>query len=200
MSATSQRSRFKAEKARAIAAEVCDALRPHCVRIEVAGSLRRGCPTVGDVEIVYVPAIEVRPDPESMFGTIEVNAADAAIAELERTGVLARRLNSAGQETFGQLNKLMRHGASLVPVDLFATTLENWWNCLVMRTGPAELNARIASTALGRGWNWKTYGRGFTRQVPLAGEAITEHVVRSEREVFSFVGIPYLEPHERNSQ
>jgi DNA polymerase/3'-5' exonuclease PolX len=30
---------------------------PRCERIEIAGSLRRGKPNVGDIEIFYVPRI-----------------------------------------------------------------------------------------------------------------------------------------------
>lgn len=33
----------------------------------------------------------------------------------------------------------------------------------MVRTGPAELNRRIASTAIAMGWEWHAYGSGFTR-------------------------------------
>jgi hypothetical protein len=42
-------------------------------------------------------------------------------------GILERRLNALGHETYGPKYKLMRH-ASGIPVDLFAATEESWFN------------------------------------------------------------------------
>jgi DNA polymerase/3'-5' exonuclease PolX len=90
----------------------------------------------------------------------------------------------------------MRHVASGIPVDLFATTEACWHNYLVCRTGPAESNIRIAAAAKARGWKWNPYGEGFSRGGPLAGPE-EARALRSEREVFEFVGLPYTEPEER---
>jgi DNA polymerase/3'-5' exonuclease PolX len=111
---------------------------------------------------------------------------------METIGILSRRLNSKGAETFGPLNKLMRHVASGIPVDLFAATPENWFNYLVCRTGPAELNARIAGEAKRIGWKWHPYGSGFT-----ALDNGQESLVECERDVFDFVGLPYFAPEQR---
>jgi DNA polymerase/3'-5' exonuclease PolX len=46
---------MKLEQARQIAGKVMELLAPQCVRIEIAGSIRRGEPEVGDIEIVAVP-------------------------------------------------------------------------------------------------------------------------------------------------
>lgn len=178
-----------------VADELCAALQPVCERITVAGSLRRQKPTVGDVEILYIRMTEIRPDPDDMFATITVNLADEVIAELERTGVLERRRNVNGSEMFGPKNKLMRHRASGMPVDLFAATPENWWNYLVCRTGPAESNTRIATAAQHRGWKWHPYGTGFSREND-EGER-EEFTVTCEEDVFRFVGMPFAEPWDR---
>jgi hypothetical protein len=51
---------------------------------------------------------------------------------MEKAGVLERRKNTIGRETFGPLNKLMRHRASGIPVDLFCEpSLPDWWRSLV---------------------------------------------------------------------
>jgi DNA polymerase/3'-5' exonuclease PolX len=187
--------RFPRAAAIEVARSLCDALRgpplPAATeRLIVAGSMRRGKRMVGDVEILYIPRMVEAPDPADFFSVVQVNLADAVIAGWEKLGILDRRLNKNGSETFGPQNKLMRHVATGIPVDLFAATADNWWNYLVCRTGPARINILIASAAQNRGWTWNPYGKGFSR----AGDI---HTVGSEREVFEFVGLKYLEPHER---
>lgn len=147
------KTRFPRAAALEVARELCAALRPTTERLIVAGSLRRRRETVGDVEILYIGCWAERPAPGEMFEQRPTNLADEAIAELEARGVLERRLNSKGSESYGAKNKLMRHRASGIPVDLFSATTANWFNYLVCRTGPAESNTRIASLALARGWH-----------------------------------------------
>lgn len=110
--------------------------------------------------------------------------------------ILNRRLNRDGRVTWGPQNKLARHVPSGIPVDLFATTELAWWNYLVCRTGPAELNKQIATAAQAKGWKWNPYGPGFSRDGPLAGARETV-AATSEEQVFAFAGIPYLPPERR---
>jgi DNA polymerase/3'-5' exonuclease PolX len=182
--------RFPWELAHGVAADICNRLRPGCERIEIAGSLRRHKDDVGDIEILYVPVVREAGD---MFAKIMVDCAEVRIRAMEASGILERRLNVKGSATYGPLNKLMRHVASGIPVDLFAATKSNWFNYLVCRTGPAELNVRIASEAKRIGWKWHPYGSGFT-----ALDNGQESRVECERDVFDFVGIPYQEPTGRN--
>ena len=160
---STDKPRFQNQIGMKVAAELCAALKPVCDKIIVAGSLRRRKATVGDVEILYIGKTEVRQDPADMFARITVNLADEAIAALEKSGVLERRKNKNGSEMYGRKNKLMRHRATSLPVDLFAATQENWWNYLVCRTGPADSNTRICMAAQVRGWKWNPYGAGFSR-------------------------------------
>jgi DNA polymerase/3'-5' exonuclease PolX len=184
--------RFPWTRAKMIAEELCYLLKPSCARIEIAGSIRRKKPDVGDIEILYIPFMRTMPDPADLFATIEVNLADRRIRDLEEAKVLERRLNVKGRETFGDRNKLVRHVVSGIPVDLFAATEENWFNYLVCRTGPAELNQRIASAAIAIGWQWNPYGPGFTAKDN--GQVAR---METEEDVFDFVGIPYVGPDQR---
>ena len=184
------KQRFPQAVGMEVADELCAALEPVCSRLIVAGSLRRREATVADVEILYIPQTALRPDPADLFASLAVNLADEAIAALEQSGILERRKNVNGSEMYGPKNKLMRHRASGLPVDLFAATPENWWNYLVCRTGPADSNTRICMAAQDRGWKWNPYGAGFSRD----GEV---RAMESEAEVFAFVGLPYAQPEER---
>lgn len=185
-----ERPRFPYQHAMDVALEVLSALERHCERIQIAGSLRRKKPEVGDVEIVYVPLWKSAPDPNALFGNVEINRVDDAIETLERRSILVRRLNVNGRESYGEKNKLMRHVASGIPIDLFATTMDSWFNYLVCRTGPSDMNVRICNAAIARGWKWNPYGSGFSR-------GSERFAVKSEEDVFRFVGLPYLQPEER---
>lgn len=187
------KQKFERGFANALALKSVRALESDVERILVCGSLRRCKETVGDIEIVYIPRLATEPNTETLFGEpVPVNRTDRAIGALIAAGILEKRQNVIGREAWGPKNKLARLVKTGVPVDLFATTQESWWNYVFCRTGPAELNTRIATLAKERGWQWNPYGPGFT---PLGdGEP---YIVRSEHDVFNFVGLDYLEPWQR---
>jgi DNA polymerase/3'-5' exonuclease PolX len=201
---TDIRAKVPADYARAVAEEIQSFLQPHCLRIEIAGSLRRRKEAVSDAEILFIPKCAKQPSPEDFFAERIVNQAEQAIETLLRTGVLEKRPNVNGVVAWGANNKLGRETSSGLAVDLFTATERNWFNYLVCRTGGAENNVRICNAAIAKGWKWNPYGVGFSRpqQIHFASNGMNldtsqEHVVQSEREVFEFVGLPYLEPWER---
>lgn len=57
---------FPLENARQIAAKYLADLQPHCSRIEIAGSIRRGKALINDLEIVAIPLFD--PAPLDLFG------------------------------------------------------------------------------------------------------------------------------------
>jgi DNA polymerase/3'-5' exonuclease PolX len=177
--------------ARKLAEETRDYLREFCTRIEIAGSVRREKPMVGDIELVYVPRFSVEQDPRELLPKqIRINQADAALESLIAQGALERRPNRLGREAWGPEIKLARLLPSGVPIDFFSTMEKCFFNYLVCRTGSKESNMRIAMAAQDKGWKWNPFGSGFSR-----GEE--RHAVTSEREVFEFVGLPWQEPKER---
>lgn len=191
----SDKPRFLRIDALTVVRELLPLLKPRCARLIVAGSLRRGKEEVGDVEVLYIPTMVQAPDPGDMFGkVVSQNDSDLAIEDLLARGILAKRPKVTGSTTWGPLNKLAVHRASGIPVDLFATTAESWWNYLVCRTGGAISNTRIATAAQQIGWQWNPYGIGFSRPSGLGTEI---RAMASEQEVFAFVGLAYQEPWQR---
>ena len=183
------KKRWPRDQAIAVARELCQHLTPVCERIIVAGSLRRGKSTVGDVEILFIPRTAIRTI--DLFSSGPVSMADEEIQRMLDAGILTKRIGSNGHTAWGDKNKLAVHRSG-IPVDLFASTWENWWNYLVCRTGPAESNIRIANAALALGYRWNPYGPGYTRLAD--GEVI---LMDSEEAVFRFVGLPFNEPTDR---
>ncbi len=166
-------------KAKAIAGYIKTLLEPSCYRIEIAGSIRRQKPDVGDIELLCIP---------KYIGGID--QLDREIGSLFVKGILDYRRNKLGSTVYGEKNKLLLHKESGIGVDVFSTTEECWPVALVVRTGGERTNKRIAYTALKKGYRFHAYGRGFSTP---HGEIIC----RSEQEVFEAVGLPYLEPEDR---
>lgn len=167
------------EKAREIAESLKDLLEDTCDRIEIAGSIRRRKPDVGDIELLCIP--------RSIGG---VDQLDWMLKKMIFEGTMALRLSKNGRRTYGPKNKLMVHVKSGIGVDFFSTNEECWSVSLVVRTGGKKTNIQISTAALEKGYQFHAYGSGFSTP---DGEI----VCRSEREVFEAVGLPYLEPWER---
>ena len=185
-----QKPRRSAAIARRVADELVEALTPRCELVEIAGSLRRGKAEVGDIEILYVPRLGLVRSPSELFPK-SGSLADELIELWLTQGVLTKRPNKNGITAWGALNKLATHVASAINVDLFATTREHWFVSLVVRTGSAEMNTQLASSAQQRGMKLHAYG---VIERSATGEQI---VPQSEREVFELCGVPYREPQER---
>jgi DNA polymerase/3'-5' exonuclease PolX len=187
--------RYPYNEAIAVARALLMRLRPAVEAVTIVGSLRREKPDVGDAELLYIPKVGRARTPGELFESEGVNLAEQIIGELVRTNILSLRLSEDGKTCYGQKNKLLTHVDSGLPIDLFATTKTSWFNYLVCRTGPAELNQEIATRANNMGYRWNPYGPGFTPLSPVGD--YRPFVVRSEEDVFRFVGLPYHEPKDR---
>jgi len=122
-----------------IAQALVSELRRGCLRIEVAGSLRREAKTVGDIEIVCIP----RPV-EDLFGQTCGSALDPILAELQRFGRLRFIKNGPRYKRFEV------PGRQPTCLDLFLVTTDTWGVQLAIRTGPAVFSrALVTSVSLG---------------------------------------------------
>lgn len=166
-------------KAMAIAEALKQRLEPSCERIVVAGSIRRQKPEPNDIELLCIPKHDGLAD-----------MLDREIQTLLISGILDFRRNKLGSRVYGPKNKLMLHVRSGMGVDIFSTTEVCWPVALVVRTGGKVTNQRIAVAAIKKAWHLQAYGAGFSTP---NGDV----VCISESDVFELVGLPYLEPWER---
>jgi len=191
----------------------------HSAQCLVVGSLRRGAPEVGDIEIVApLPArLPPRPAPEDdpLFRRINATMANpwtderaALFAGL--SGVGGGGGGGGGEEPLGRIEKGLRPGflaASLVvtpaegvevPVQVYRYTEENRGWMILMRTGPTEFGQWV----LGK-WK-KAFG------IPLGDERYPacreNHLitntgaivpVATEEEVFRAIGVVPIAPDKR---
>jgi DNA polymerase/3'-5' exonuclease PolX len=173
-----------------------------CERVTAVGGYRRGKREMKDLELLIIPRFRDRTDPGDLFGQSKpANVTLATFDDLVAGGVLGKRAKCDGSlSAWGDSNRHALHKASGLPIDLFFATAESWFNRLVVTTGPRESNVRIAAAArkMNPAWEWEVGEAGF---VPLGGTWATcpkmRRTMRSEREVFEFVGFEYLPPEDR---
>ena len=120
-------------QAKAIAATLVQELTPFCARIEVAGSIRRQRPLVGDLDIVLIPANQ---------------------------GQLAVKLHELGMKGGRKrLRAFYRGGLA----DLYLASEETFPMLLLVRTGSAAFNRDLATRAKQMGLHFSADGRGILR-------------------------------------
>ncbi len=95
-----------------------------------------------------------------------------------------------GSRTYSIRKKSILHVPSGIAVDILSTDARCWAVALVVATGGATTNKRIAAAAGKKGWHFRTSGDGF--------DTPDGHITCStEQEVFEAVGLPYLPPEQR---
>lgn len=127
-----------------IARELQSLLRPACHRIEIAGSIRRHRPEVGDIELVAIPRIETVEVPvfESLFSSVKVETVNLLWRALEGLGDKIERLKWGDKyRAFLWPTDETRN----VQVDLFTADRDNWGLIFLIRTGSAEYSRHIVT-------------------------------------------------------
>lgn len=167
-------------------------LMPHCEQAMIAGSVRRECPEVGDIEIVMVP----KPYETGLFasGVAIVIEQYPAIR-----GALPCRYTARRVRVQSELER------KEIQVDFFLTHSYDFIRQLVIRTGSADFSARVATAWRAKGWVGTK--DGLRREVEcvdnngkwqIASEFESNPTMppywKTEQEFFSFLGIPYIEP------
>lgn len=207
-------TRIPSTEAGPVASRFKALIAPYCERVEIAGSLRRRLPTVGDIEIVAVPRVEtVETVTSDLFGeSAKVEQIDRLHEFLERAladGIVSKRPRSDGLTFWGPKAKYMTFEG--IPLDLFTPEADRFGIILAIRTGPAMWSKRLVSPddeqvqvgKLGNGRPVMKRGlmpRRFRVQdgwltSRVSGERIP---TPEESDVFSLLGLEWVEPHQRS--
>jgi DNA polymerase (family 10) len=164
---------YKWSVANEIAEAVLEQLRPHCKRIQIAGSIRRMKENVGDIEIVAIPL----PYSTGMF--------EDGLAKIVNQWEKVK-----GELEYGKSKYTQRILPEGIKLDLFFAEEDNWGYTLALRTGSADYSHKM----LASGWS----RRGFKSIDGYLWKDGERYEVKEERELFDIVGIPYIEPEKRN--
>jgi DNA polymerase (family X) len=161
-----------------LATRIVAELAPLCERIEVAGSIRRRRPMVGDIDLVALP---LQGGAEAFRARVKRSA---RVAVDGQQNLIVELANGVQVDVFIARRKS-------VP-DLFGAQVRgNFGSLLLCRTGSREHNIYVAQRALAEGWKWDPYAGLFDGAGHwLAGEW-------EEREIFERLGMGWIEPERR---
>lgn len=191
---TTQTARWPYARAFAVATRIREELAPYSERIEIAGSLRRKRPEVGDIDLVILPR-------------------EGEEAALRQRATAAVRAGNARMLTQGAENMTMVL-ANGMQVDLFFARRAkndlagyvpgNFGMRLLAMTGSKEHNIQLAQTAERMGYHFAPYaglmrggvyyyktegGRGYRSGEVFRGE--------DELEILRELGVGWIDPEAR---
>lgn len=154
-------------------------LKPFCDQIEIAGSIRRKKPDVGDIEIVCIPHQQI--DKVDLFSGVSTRPVPGFISTVN----MWRKVK--GEPTGKYTQRQLVEGINL---DLFIATKENWGLIFAIRTGSAEFSHQVLAT----GWVKAGY-ESVNGMLRKNGETIA---VPEEEDLFKLIGKPFIPPEDRN--
>ncbi len=169
-----------------IAGDLVARLQESCERIEIAGSIRRRRPVVGDIEIVAIPRFRRVEGPAQLglFGPVKQPAT--------RVNLLWESLDRLKPAYRLRGDRYRRFGWMDAEVDLFTCEAGNWGWIFLHRTGPARLRDRVGlllarnGTPAVDGWIHDAR-RDPPRRLPTP----------EEEDVFGLVDLPFVAPERR---
>ena len=196
MSAT--KTAIPLDVARRAAERLVTTLAPACARIEIAGSIRRGKPEVGDIELVAIPSV-IETTQLDLFGEVRAverrNLLDEELERLIEMRAISRTPPDGARAAWGEHYKKMwiAAGGQVVQVDLFLAQEENWGAIYCIRTGPAAFSQALVT-------HFKLRTPYRQQDGALVVEATGEVVpVPEEADYFRLAGVPAIEPTERSA-
>lgn len=172
-------------QARELAEKWAERLRPHCVRIEIAGSVRRGKAEVHDIDLVVTPRFEqVGGD---LFGPRLVNMLLVAL----NGGLLGGRKVKGG-ERYWQI--AMPEGINLELYMIFPP--KQWGILYTIRTGPGDF-AKWIVTPRQKSGALPSNCRVSDGQLYRGEEDIP---MPEEMDFLNFLGLGWIEPGKREAK
>lgn len=178
-------NRMPLSKAKAIAERFCNYLTPFCSQISIAGSVRRECETVGDIEFVVTAKDEF------------------SMGQAFPMGYPCLTINGARLKKFYYPEKELH-------MELYITTQADYGRILAIRTG----SSYFSHVALAMQWNRRGLcgtvdGLRYKRECDHKGTTwkikpeykncpTLPPIFATEMQFFEFIGVNYIHPRERS--
>jgi hypothetical protein len=187
------KGRFSYALALRVAQKLAAQLGPSCERIEIAGSIRRRCATVGDIEIVAIPRMRSE---QGLFGPVgtAVSLLDEHLAKFPEVYYQTR----SGE----RMKQLVFEGYQ---VDLFLTTPAQWGVIFMLRTGSADFShwlvtdrqkggGRMSCRTVNEGRVWRLVDGEGPFAIPIREAMETPE----EKDVFEALGVDWVPVEKRD--
>ena len=158
--------------AKEIADNIVLLLKPHCYRIEIAGSIRREKDIVNDVEIVCIP----KPYQTGLFQ----NGLAKTVNQWQKV---------KGELEYNKTKYTQRILPEGIKLDLFFAEEGNWGNILLIRTGDWEFSKYFMGVLLPQ--------KGYKQEDGFLKYNDKIIFCKEEKELFLRAGIKYIEPQNR---
>ena len=165
--------RYPYAQAYGIALEVVEQLKPFCKRVAIAGSVRRKKKDCGDIEVLAEPL----PYSTGLF--------ESGIATIVNKWTKVR-----GELEYGKTKYTQRKLPCGMSLDLFFADEKNWGYIFAIRTGSDDFSHHI----LAKRWVQCGY-KGKDGYLTKDGEIVE---VKEEKDFFKLIGMPFVEPENRN--
>ena len=176
--------KIRLEKAMDIARRFLALIEPYTDKREVAGSVRRGCREVGDIEIVCT---------EKPFNSLD---------NIFHKGYPGLVVN-------GERLKRFKYPKDHVQIELYIAQPYDYGRILAIRTGSSAFShIKLAVTWNRLGWCGTEHGLRRKSQCEkkstwklkpeFKGSEIKPPVFNTEVDFFNFLGIPWIPPSQRN--
>lgn len=158
---------------------------PGVVEAQTAGSLRRGCDTVRDIDIVVSAPLDAGAKAAALFSAMP-EVRQVLVAGATKTSVRASLGAHTGQER-------------LIQIDLRVVEPGCFGAALLYFTGSKEHNIRLRHRALARGMTLNEYGL-FPDDGAVAApqeRGVQPLAAATEEEVYRALGLPWIPPELR---
>jgi DNA polymerase (family 10) len=159
-----------------LAEKILRVIEPWCIRVMVAGSFRRGKQIINDLDIVVQPQPSI-----GCWPAILRSIRDEFDGITEKQGDKLATLYLPFES---------KQGKGHVQVDFYRADPTTWGILLLVRTGSKEHNVKLCNLAMAKGLRLQ-YSVGLTDG---SGRVVAG---RTEEEVFSALGLPFIEPKDR---
>ena len=157
--------------AKSLADELIEVLKPFCLKIEIAGSVRRKKPQVKDIEICLVP-----------------ENSNKAFNELGK--FLLKLDKNFKYNKNGSRYKQFRYKGC--QIDMFIAKPDNWGLIFLMRTGSAEFSTKALAA-------WKRVtGGGYAKDGYLYNSKNEIFYTYEEEDMFKLCKMDFIEPELRS--
>jgi DNA polymerase (family 10) len=181
-------------KAESLATKIVAELVEFCARITIAGSIRRRCEVVNDIDLVLIPKTGLKPIVDRVTKSWRQVAGEKGDAQ---------NLRFMSPNDF-QLDLFIAHGEVK---DLVSTTPTNWGAVYLCRTGSRQHNVQLCQRAHAKGLKFAPY-RGVVRKIKsiqapgvfLDGDFGEEIIAsKTEEDIYAALGLEWRDPKEREA-